>query len=195
MHESNPPLPDSDFPPGYLDRALTLIQGGAAAAADPLPGPLLDAFLPEPFRVIGLELRPLVPTDIALLKRIKSPLIDLLTASALNPDLPKPEVTFEEEDMWEIIFAWSRPLPVVRAALAKGRPEFREIALANTGDKLPMDVMLDSAGIVAALAKHFSSAFATRVGHAPAETGDPNFQRPPAPPRTGSAGGSVMSAA
>lgn len=180
-------LTDGDFPPGYIERANNLIQGSAKAAADPMPGPLLDAFLPEPLKVIGLELRPLVATDIAILKRIKSPLIDLFSQAAIDPELPRPVVTFEEEDLWEIVYLWTRPLPLSRAVLATGRQNFRETALAETGDKLPINVVADHGAIVGALERHFVNAFATRISHA--ATRDENFPMPPAQPVTGSAGG------
>lgn len=178
-----------DFPPGYLDRAATLIQGSHATAADPLPGPLLEAFLPEPLVAAGYTLREVVAADWAILKKLDSPILKELQGLAMNPDLPRPEIAYTEEDIWELLFLWTRPPREVRACLARGRPEFREHVLRETADALPASIVQERGAILTALASNLVRALATRVTHQPAGEDGPNFRK--APPGTASAGGSI----
>lgn len=185
-----------EFPKGYVERATQLIQGNAAAAADPLPGPLLDAYLPEPFQAAGLELRPVVPSDIAMLKRLKSPLIELMKQSAAAhalPDsgaAPEPKVEFGDEEVWELVYLWTHAPRENRALLAKGAPAFREAAMAMA-DGLPMAVATQGREIMNAIVGNYLRAFSTRLAHAPAASGEGNFPKPPAHGATASAGGSI----
>lgn len=181
--------PTYEFPPGYLDRATQVIQGSHAAAADPLPGPLLEAFLPEPLRAAGFNLRDVVASDWAILRKLDSPILKELQGLALNPDLPKPEVHYDEEDIWELLFLWTRPVREVRALLAKGRPQFREAVLQLTADTFPASIANERQTILEVLAKNLFRSLSTRLGHAPAGDDGPGF--PKAPPQTASAGGSV----
>lgn len=184
-------VPTHDFPPGYQDRAAALIQGSHAAAADPLPGPLLEAFLPEPLVAAGFELRDCVASDWAILKRLDSPILRELQSLALDPALPKPEIVYEEEDIWELLYLWTQPVREVRALLAKGRPAFREAVLEQTADRFSFEIVKDRNAILGALAKNLFRALSTRLTHQPSGDDGPNFHK--AQPPTASAGGSVTS--
>lgn len=176
-----------EFPPGYLERATATIQGAHAAASDPLPGPLLEAFLPEPLRAAGLELRAVVASDWPILKKLDSPILKELQGLALNPELPKPEVVYEEEDVWELLYLWTHPVREVRALLAKGRQQFREEVLQRTADTFPAGVVNDRGAILTALATNLFRSISTRIGHKPAGEDGPDFRS--APPKTASVGG------
>ena len=198
MHAVNDPDPLKDlpptsatyeFPPGYLDKAEKLVAGAHAASADPLPGPLLDAFLPELLTAAGIELRPVVAADFAILKRLNSPLLQELKNASLPKDLPKPEVRYDEEDVWELVYLWSHRPPDARALLAKGRQAYREAALAATADKLPFIVVQQGQDIMRALVANVLRAFATKVNHQPAGDSGGNF--PSGQQATGLAGGST----
>jgi len=171
---------DMRFPPGYLDKAQQFAAGSARASIDPLPGPLVDAFLPEPLRAAGLELRPLVMTDIALLKRLDHPILREL-AELQKPEGDRKPVPFGEEDMLELLYCWTRPVREARAALAGGRQAFREIALSATGDLMPAGALADTAQILEALGANFRNAFATALRYqAKSPEGGAVFTKPPA---------------
>lgn len=178
------------FPPGYVERASGLVQAGHAAAADPLPGPLLDAFLPPELTAAGIKLRPLVASDWAILKKIDSPILKELQATALDPNLPKPEIKYEEEDIWELLFIFSTPPERLRREMTMGRENFRNVAMQLTADKLPFEVVMQRRQILEALAQNIVRPFATRLAHQPAGRDAPESFRA-APPATASAGGSI----
>lgn len=182
--------PTEEFPPGYLDKAAAWQAAAPGAAADPLPGPLVDAFLPESVVVAGLTLRPLHLTDVAILKRLEHPILKEI-AEALKPAEERRPIPYQIEDALELLFAWSRPLPEVRAILAEGRQAFRERAMVETGDKLPLAAVSDYAVIMEALAAHFCKQYATALSYRPKSAGDgPGFPSPPASGHpTASAGG------
>lgn len=200
LPDTTEPAPDNsgfvtpaDFPPGYVERAANLVRGGHEAAADPLPGPLLDAFLPEVLRAAGFELRPVVASDWAALKRIQSPLLTELRRASLlkeHPELATEKTTFTEEEVWELLFLWTHPPRESRALLANGPQAYREAAM-QVADKLPPNVIAEAQAIVDALFGNLLRSLSTQVGHAPAGDDGPGF--PSAPPQTASAGGSTTS--
>lgn len=200
LSDTTEPAPDNsgfvtpaDFPPGYVDRAAAMVQGGHEAASDPLPGPLLDAFLPEVLRAAGFELRPVVASDWAILKRLKSPLLAELKRASLqkdHPELVDQKTTFEEEDVWELLYLWSHHPRDSRALLARGREAYREAAM-QVADRLPATIARDAEGIISALFGNLLRSLSTQVGHAPAGDDGPGF--PSAPPQTASAGGLTTS--
>lgn len=162
------------------------IEARQAAAGDPLPGPLLDAFFPAAMKVAGLELRPVVAYDLTFLKKIDSPLYRYL----LELEKPLEErkvVAFEDDDIWEILFVLTRPPAEVARVLRQGREVFRAEALAVTAYVLPM---VSRPLAEKAITEHFASAFATSVGYSPTPTeGGQVFTMPPAARPMGSAGG------
>lgn len=200
LPDTTEPAPDNsgfvtpaDFPPGYVDRAAAMVQGSHEAAADPLPGPLLDAFLPEVLRAAGFELRPVVASDWAILKRLNSPLLTELKRASLqkdHPELADQKTTFEEEDVWELLYLWTHHPRDSRALLAQGRQVYREAAMSKA-DRLPASVARQGQDIVGALFGNLLRSLSTQVGHAPAGDDGPGFHS--APPQTASAGGSTTS--
>lgn len=200
LPDTTEPAPDNsaydfrpEFPPGYVEKAESLVRGGHEAASDPLPGPLLDAFLPEPLIAAGFVLRPVVASDWAVLKRIESPLLKELarvSVAAKNPELAGETTIFVTEDIWELLFLWTHAPPLVRATLAKGRPHYRETAMAQA-DALPLTFVGKEKEIIDALFGNLMRSLATQVGHAPRAETNGDFRL--APPATASAGGSGMS--
>lgn len=200
LPDTTEPAPDNsgfvspaDFPPGYVERAAAAVKGGHEAASDPLPGPLLAAFLPESLRAAGFELRPVVASDWAVLKRIQSPLLTELKRASLlkeHPELATEKTTFSEEEMWELLYLWTHSPRESRALLAKGPEAYREAAM-QVADKLSPRVINEAQAIVDALFGNLLRSLSTQVGHAPAGDDGPGF--PLAPPQTASAGGSTMS--
>lgn len=144
-----------------------------AAAVDPAPGPLLDAFLPEPALAAGMELQPIVASHLLILKRLG---LEIFQAGA----------THEDEEVFELLYVFTRPIAEVRAALAAGRPEFREKAMLATADKLTIDSI---PSVEAAITSHFLKATGTALSYKPPASTDGSFQTPPRSPATGSVGG------
>lgn len=173
-----------------------------AAHANPLPGPLAAAFDPDPVSVAGFQIRPVVASDFAILRRLDSPLhrrtLELaehqrqIAAGTLPPEAAPPETQFTEEELAEMVYQFTQPVRQVRAELARGRDAFRETALVAISDRLGV---LDLPALVAAVVANFTAAFGPALGHAaPSAEGEEtvNFSRPPAP-ATAWAGGSISS--
>ena len=172
-----------------LADAQQLMLAREAASAHPLPGPLLDAFLSTQISAAGLTLQPIVASQITLLKRIESPIL-LRMAELAKPVEERMAVTFTDEDIYELLFIFSRPIGELRALFSRiGREAFREAALEAVGDKLPP---LAAQSLEAKVWDHFAAAFDTAVGYrAPDDGSGTVFTPPPAVPVTGSAGGST----
>ena len=188
--------------PGFRKEARAAAkraQGMSEAAAEPLPGPLREAFAPEPVQAGGLRVRPLVHYDFVILRRLDSPLLKQLAAAADKARGRKKsanaETPWTDEDGYEMIYQFTRPAEEVAAFFARygvqARARFREVALREIGFKLgPVEV----AALIPAVVSAFMNAFSTRVKFEPKDPGgDGGFQSPP-PGATASAGGSITSA-
>lgn len=200
------PTPPLDLDAALAADAAALQQRQQAqrrANAEPLPGPLAGAFAAEPLQVLGITLRPVVAGDFILLKKLDSPLyrrtFELaehqrrIKAGEIPADAPLPATNFDEEECVEMIWQFTVPLPVARAALRKGREHFRETALQAITDQSPVDALPQ---LVEAVVANFTAAFSTAVeyeGAAAAEGEETVFTTPAAAGATASAGGSTTS--
>jgi len=177
----------------------------AVAQTAALPGALADAFPTQPVRVGPLTLLEMRPAHRLLLEQIDSPLIRQMREAvkppfdpSANPPQPpgsyRQEVRYTDEEVFEALYVLVNPPPAGRAALAKGRPQFREMALAATADVLPMDC---TPQIIDAIVEVFRRAFAPQVSivtaSVPGEGGEENFPTAASALPTGSAGGSRLS--
>ncbi len=209
---------ESEIPRGLTQADLDAHARRQAAITEandtPLPGPLEEAFLPQPtlsvtlsntLSTAGLTLRRMVPSDEPILLALKSPLILRLKKGApevsdkvsdkVPLDLSEEAEAARWHDLWELLYLWTRPVAESRAVLAYGRQYFREQALAATADILPDTVLTEAPAIMQALALNYIRAFATVINYqAPAKEGEV-FTVPPTAPATASAGGSPSSAA
>lgn len=226
MNAQSPSAPTGDDPnerpyPGYA-RELAAMQAKIAAAnraqSEPLPGPLREAFAPEPQPIHGYTLQPVEMGMAILLKRLNSPLLDVvrimreeltraddadestpeLAASARAARLARAqarlaaEMKADDEAFVETVYCFVKPSAEVRALLATGRDKFREAALREIGKLHPVHF----AELQAAVSAHYAGSFATAVQYeAPAGKDDGTvFTPPPAGAMTASAGGSNSSA-
>jgi hypothetical protein len=100
------------------------------------------------------------------------------------------ELKFEEEQIAETVFVFTRPQKRVRKLLDTGRDTFREAAMDELGDKLHPTQM---AALQRACAQHYIASFATIIGFGPppAENGEAVFPPPSPGGATGSVGGSI----
>ena len=187
---------DNEPYPGYdAERRQTERRDAlrVAARAEPLPGPLLDAFAGVPEEIAGFRLRPVVHYDFVLLRLLDSPILKHLAGNAERESGPTP---LTDDDSYVLIYQLSQPIQVwvdwwekhpdrPRAAAA-----FRRLARAEIGLKHgPLEVAL----LIRAAEREIVRAFSTVVKYAPKETSG-DFLSPPAPKETASAGGSITSA-
>lgn len=179
--------------PGYreeLRRSEARHQKMEQAAANPLPGPLFDAYAHLPETIAGLTIRPLVHYDFVLLKQLDSPLLRHLRAATDGAETPP--TPYGDDEGYELIFLFTRPARDAAAILARGRSVFRRAAVEMIG----MNVSpADTALLMKAVEREVLRAFATVVNYEPRAPADGTvFTPPPAAPATDSAGGSTISA-
>lgn len=198
--------------PGHaaeLSRHLARIAGIEAAAREPLPGPLNDAYANVPFEISGFKVRPLVHYDWVLLTKLDSPVLQHLRKVESDT---APSTPFSDEQAYELVWHFSRPCKTVAAeiaayerdarranpALSDGeilagvRQRFRDRAIEEIGMVLGV---VEAGLLVRAVEREIIRAFATGVKYMPRKTESENFTAPPVVPMTGSAGGSITSPA
>ncbi|HOC55131.1 MAG TPA: hypothetical protein PKI20_05895 [Verrucomicrobiota bacterium] len=163
------------------------------AAADPLPGPLADAFGPLPETVSGLRVRPVVHYDFVVLRALKSPLLDHL-AGASNARR-KPASPFSDDQGYEMVLQFTTPPEQLADLMDQHGPSFpkwfRRQARQRIGFRLgPVQVAL----LVKLVEQAFIAAFKTVLEFTEKPSDNAPFTSPPAP-STASAGGSTTSAA
>lgn len=156
------------------------------ANAEVLPGPLAGAFPTEAGReVAGLRMRPLVHYDYVILRRLDSPLYRKVLELG-KPESDRQEVAFEDEDGYEMVWQFTRPVKEVAGVLARGRQAVRQAAVEEIGQRLGA---LEVQELVRLAVENFVAASSTAVGYrTPSGEGGEVFTGPPAR-GTGSAGG------
>lgn len=185
------------------EERIAAIERGHAAV---LPGALREAFAGEPARVGDDQLQPVTLGLTANLERIKSPLLDVVRVmrevfsegdcvtttieekmEAAKNRIAK-EIQFQEEQIAETVFVFTRPQKRVRKLLDAGRDKFRETAMEELGDRLHPAQM---ASLQRACSQHYVQSFATIIGYGtpPPEEGAAVFPPPSPGAVTASAGG------
>lgn len=174
--------------PGHaeeLKRHEERIAGIEAANGAPLPGPLLAAYTRVPQTIAGLTVRPVVHYDFALLAKLDSPLLRHLRGGTAE------ETPFTDEEAYEIVYQFTRPIKEVAAQVLTDRAGFRLRATEAIGMTLgTVEVNL----LVKAVEREFIRSFATVIKYEPRPENGEVFTPPPAT-TTASAGGSGTSAA
>lgn len=175
------------------------------ANAEPLPGPLSQAFTLEEMQVFGFTLRPVVAGDFILLKKLNSPLyrhvfaLDeharKIKAGEIPENAPPPKSDYDEEECVEMIFQFTRPISEVRAALRSGREAFRETAHAAILDRVPAARLDVFPRLVATVVENFTAAFSTAVQYGAPDKAEEQtvFTTRPGVEATASAGGLTTS--
>ena len=87
------------------------------ANADPLPGPLLDAFLAPEAVAAGLRLQPIVAYHLVLLRALDSPLLRLL-AELGKPEADRRDPDYSDDELFETLTLvqtkkMKKPMPIV----------------------------------------------------------------------------------
>jgi hypothetical protein len=170
----------------------------AAAHAAALPGALRDAFAADPPQLHGHTLVPVTAGLVAVLERIKSPLLQVARLAAANPEKTIAEIQalmagddIEPEADAETVYCFLHPAKELRQLLNRGREVFREMAMEEVGELHPAVV----ADLARACGGHFAASFSTIVRFRSAQKSEDGSVKspPPVERRTASAGGSATS--
>ena len=195
--DHSPAPEETPLPPGItakqLDAHLRGMDHREQAHKEPLPGSLLEAFAGLPDQIAGLRVRALCHFDFVILRRLESPLLRQLVKSKAS----KPKTPYNDEEAYAMVYQFTRPAAEIADFFDKflnvksAAAAFRKVAREQIGLKLgPIEAGL----LVKAVEREFVAYFSTAVNYGPQEADDGSFPLPPAPQRTGSAGGLPTSA-
>lgn len=166
-------------------------EAAKRAGADPLPGPLTQAFGPENIQVGKYSVRPIVAYDWAILKLINSPVYRQMLEVMQEGEKAK-SVEPKDAELWQLIYVLTRPCMEVKRVFDKGEQALRDAADIEIGMNLnPMEV----SQLSAACFVQVQGFMATMVKYAPAEEKEgedkSGFSSAGPAPATVSAGGSI----
>lgn len=169
-------------------------DAGKRALAEPLPGPLRDAWaLPDSIKVGPYEVRPFYDIDFEFLSLIQHPLYKEMLASQSGKEAAE-EFFPRGPAAWELCWIMTRSVDDVEAAIKLGG----RVALAAAAKKeFSMKQLSALMQLVTAATRQMSVYWSTAqtFGAAPANGEAANGERPPSgPPPTGSAGSSTRGA-
>lgn len=113
-------------------------EASKRASADPLPGPLANAFGPLSLKVCGMEVRPLVAYDWAIMKAMNAPIYRQMLEWMQNQEHPEKadKVEFTDQEGWELIFLLTRSCEAADEVFEKGKQAFSRAARREIGMKL-----------------------------------------------------------
>lgn len=147
-------------------------QAHKRASADPLPGPLKEAFCDGPITVGGKTVYKVVPRHFAALKALDSPLISVLQDVVQTG---KVDTEFTDEQAWEICWIFTHTGKEVREILAKGANAVKEASQTEVGDAEDYPVNLVTMAVMEQLKRHLATA--VKFGAEAAEEGKISFFR------------------
>jgi hypothetical protein len=167
--------------------ALRLADEARAAEAlsTTAPGPLAEIFdgAPIEVRLKGTNgaaevvvLREMVHSDWQVLRRIESPFLKQITEAA-KPEGERAVVHYEDDEVYEAVFVFTKRPSELRELLAKGRPAFREAAAGAIGDRLP--AVTTPNDLVMPVVRVLARAVSTRVDVEAVESDGENPRRAP----------------
>jgi hypothetical protein len=155
--------------------AIATIDAQHRAAADPLPGPALAAFLPKPVNVGPFTIRRLVANDMALLQDIESPILPQYCDNT-KPGKNGLPPGWHLYDMWVLIWLFTNPPKVCRDFyLANGKDAFIAKAVAEIGDRedLTMAILGETTRkVMESVRRSTETAQAVGADPAPVEDGE-----------------------
>jgi hypothetical protein len=161
------------------------------ACANPAPGPVAEAFLPEPITVAGMTFRPFVLADLLILERLDSPLFRLIVEAA-KAEGDRTDPPYSGTDAIEAAWLFSHTPSEARALLARGREVFRDQAQAELADTMPPWIIAE---IKDKTTRVLLRAIQTAIAHqAPKAKDGEGFTAPVSAPTTALAGSSMSSA-
>ena len=111
------------------------------AGAMPLPGALSEAFLNDAIKVTdNILVRRIVASDWKIMQALDSPLYRS-ALEAQKDEKIRDDVTYTDEETSEMCWQFTHTPKQCRELLAKGRDEFRRVAVEEMGDNHPAQVI------------------------------------------------------
>jgi hypothetical protein len=115
--------------------AVASLEALNRAAADPLPGPALGAFLPRREIVGPFEVRRLVPSDLSILQALDHPIIAEARENA-QPNKKGLPVNWTYDDAWVLIWMFTNEPKKGREIYRQGgKAGYIENAIAEVADR------------------------------------------------------------
>ena len=128
------------------------------AASDPLPGPLLNAFMPGSIKVCDRWVRKFVAYDHVILKALDSPLRRMILELAKPTDMQE-KVEGTEQEEWDLCYQFTHTSKECRDLLAKGVESFHKAAEGAVADEWePETVQFVLAAIFTQLKRNIETA-------------------------------------
>lgn len=125
------------------------------ALADPMPGPLGEAFTSKTIEVGGKQVYKVVPRYFLALKAIKSPLIEMMQDIVSSG---KVDTELKDEEAWEICWIFTHSPAEVREKLSKGVAALKEASQVEIGDAEDYPVNLVIIAVMEQLKRHLATA-------------------------------------
>lgn len=114
---------------------------------------------PKPIQVGPFTVRPYVPFDMVVLRKLDSPLIRQMREMS-KPEADRKPTHFDDEEEFVLIYQFITPLPEVRKLIAKGPDVFREKAFERIGCNPQINPLL-CAQLIKAVSETFLRAFSS----------------------------------
>lgn len=152
---------------GTKENMAIRVLAADRAAAEPLPGPLKDAFCGEPVTVGGLTIRKAVHADWVILERLNSPIYQEFL-EAQKPEGSRDPVKWSQAEQFELVYLFTRPVLEAKEILDAGRKAFSDEAFKACSDLSTAEFLALVGGASRALVKNFQTA----VSHEPEQKGE-----------------------
>jgi len=137
------------------------------AAAEPLPGPLSQAFLSDAIDCgRGLFVRRIVASDWIVLKWLDSPLYKM-TLEVQKDEAIREDIKYEESEGYEMVWQFTHSPKQNRELMAKGREAYRAKAFEEVGDSQDIQTL---SRCIQAIGKQVVSSFETKVSFEESES-------------------------
>lgn len=137
-------------------------EAGKRAAADPLPGPLADAFLKDSIPVgVGISVRRIVASDWHILKALDSPILRQLLELQKDEAL-REETEYSDSEQCEMVYQFTHAPKQCRELLKMGRETYRSTAQDYCDSGIDFAQM---PLIIAAITKQLSDCIATSISY------------------------------
>lgn len=116
------------------------VDAAKRAAADPLPGSLLQAFGSDGIRVGEHLVRRIVANDWTILKQLNSPLLQQILEMQ-KPEAAREPVEASDEDVFAMIWMFTHTPRECRELMKSGKQAFLDKAAEEVGDVLTSEVI------------------------------------------------------
>lgn len=144
-----------------ISHGLT-VMASERAAADPLPGPLVNLFVNGDIEVEGVKVRKAWMGDQVIFKILDSPIHRLILESQKEKNLQEP-VDCSTEDEMMLIWQFTHPIKEAYELAKQGKSAFESKAMTEVG--MEMDCVKPKI-IIEAIMKQIAAAFQLKMTYA-----------------------------